>query len=507
VRRFLIQLLALLILPGALAAQTRETGDPPLSVTNRERTLRFSLLFDGERVSYRVDRLTPDGAENVVIERSPLGIARGMQDFRRGFELVSASPVTELSGMYRMVTGKQLEIRTRARQRVFTFRRGTSGLMTITVRAMRDGVAFRYGFPGAGGQDSLVAETTGFHLPPGRAWVQPYGSVGKDYLNGIPIGTPAPENAGWALPMLFRTSDSWVLVTETGTDRASYGMHVQQRVEDGVYRLQPPEQAMNNGAAITLPWDSPWRVLIIGTTLGTIVESTLATDLAQPQTFAQGPLTIQAGHPSRDTASQNEAALHHTISPFTRNVVGPIDNEPNVFGAGSPHLTTNPHELALSVVLESGLQHVASSPDRVYAQPDYVRRFLTAVPAAWDETRFVDGYPGQLAVLARRRGTDWYVGAITSDTMVSVAEVPLRFLGAGTYDVALISDGEDVDKFAYATETLIGRDTMTVELAPRGGFVARFTRRGAPQPYLPPPRAAAAPSAAARPTDRPRRAP
>ena len=134
------------------SAQTRDTGDPPLSVTNRERTLRFSLLFDGEAVSYRVDRLTPDGAANVVIERSPLGIARGTQDFRRNFELVGASPVTELSGFYRTVSGKQLEVRTRARQRVFTFRKGTGGLMTITVRAMRDGVAFRYGFPGAGGR-------------------------------------------------------------------------------------------------------------------------------------------------------------------------------------------------------------------------------------------------------------------------------------------------------------------------------------------------------------------
>ena len=174
VHRLLTLVLALLFLPGALAAQDRDVGDPPLSVTNRERTLRFSLLFDGESVAYRVDRLTPDGAANVVIERSPLGIARGLQDFRRGFELVSASAVTELSGMYRMVTGKQLEIRTRARQRVFTFRKGTGGLMTITVRAMRDGVAFRYGFPGAGVQDSLIAESTGFHLPPGRAWMQPY---------------------------------------------------------------------------------------------------------------------------------------------------------------------------------------------------------------------------------------------------------------------------------------------------------------------------------------------
>jgi len=131
------------------------------------------------------------------------------------------------------------------------------------------------------------------------------------------------------------------------------------------------------------------------------------------------------------------------------------------------------------------------------------------VPTVWDETRFVDGYPGRLAVLARRRGTDWYVGAITSDTMVSVAEVPLRFLGAGNYDVALISDGEDVDRFAYATETLIRRDTMTVELAPRGGFVARFTRRGAPEPDSPAQRPEATPAAPAPsgPTARPRRAP
>jgi len=691
VQRLLAILLALVLLPGALAAQTiRETGDPPLSVTNRERTLRFSLLFDGESVTYRVDRLTPDGAANVVIDRSPLGIARAGQDFRRGFELIAASPVTEVSGFYRMVTGKQLEVRPRARQRVFTFRKGTSGLMTITVRAMRDGVAFRYGFPApAAAQDSLIDETTGFHLPPGRVWLQPYQRVAQwapayesDYRNGIPIGTPAPETVGWALPMLFHTTDSWVLVTEAGLDRTSYGVHVQQRAEDGVYRVRLPEEDETYGvapqaAAIALPWTSPWRVLIIGSTLGTIVESTLVTDLAQPQAFADvswikpgrvswswwsdmtsprdyqkafpfvdlasrlhweyslldagwqqmanggdatalaeyarargvgliawynsggahnqaqdGPRDLMVDPETRraemrriaalgfrgikvdfmqsdkqyviglyqdilrdayanrlfvdfhgstiprgwqrtfpnlltmeavkgaeqygDTLFQLNAPIYNTIYPFTRNVVGSMDYTPMIFGDAPerrPHLTTNPHELALSVVFESGLQHFVSTPAAIDAQPEYVRQFLTVVPTVWDETRFVDGYPGRLAVLARRRGTDWYVGAITSDTMVSVAEVPLRFLGAGTYDVALISDGEDVDRFAYATETLIRRDTMTVELAPRGGFVARFTRRGAPEPDAPAPqsapaaRPASAPGDAPRPTARPRRAP
>ncbi|HEU4723120.1 MAG TPA: glycoside hydrolase family 97 catalytic domain-containing protein [Gemmatimonadaceae bacterium] len=691
--RFLTLLFAILLLsPAPLAAQARETGDPPLSVTNRERTLRFTLLFDGETVAYRVDRLTPEGAANVVIERSPLGIRRASIDFTRNFELIGASAVTEVSGFYRMVTGKQLEVRTRARQRVFTFRKGTGGLMTITVRAMRDGVAFRYGFPGAGVQDSVTGEATGFRLPPGRAWLQPYQRVAtwapayeSDYRNGIPIGTNAPENVGWALPMLFRTSDAWVLVTEAGLDRTSFGVHVEQRAEGGLYRVRLPEDEETYGvapqaAAITLPWASPWRVLVIGSTLSTIVESTLVTDLAQPQAFGDvswikpgrvswswwsdmtsprdyqkifpfvdlasrlrweyslldagwqqmrnggdaadlaeyarargvgliawynsggahnrandGPrdlmvdpetrraemkriaalgfkgikvdfmqsdkqyvialyqdilrdayanrlfvdfhgstiprgwqrtypnlLTMEAVRGSEqygDSIFQRNAATFNTIYPFTRNVIGSMDYTPMIFGDARdrlPHLTTNPHELALAVVFESGLQHFVSTPAMIDAQPEYVRDFLTAVPTVWDETRLVDGYPGRLAVLARRRGADWYVGAITSDTMVSAVEVPLRFLGAGTYDVGLISDGEDVDRFAYSTETLIRRDTMTVELAPRGGFVARFTRRGGAEPAEPGPSARPAPGtarpspgrpAAPRPTTRPRRAP
>jgi len=137
------------------------------------------------------------------------------------------------------------------------------------------------------------------------------------------------------------------------------------------------------------------------------------------------------------------------------------------------HLTTNAHELALSVVFESGLQHFVSTPAMIDAQPEYVKEFLQVVPTVWDETRFVDGYPGRYVVLARRRGPDWYLGAITSDTLVSVVEVPLHFLGAGPYSVRLISDGDDYDQFSSNAATLTNRDTMTVELAPLGGFVAQ----------------------------------
>jgi alpha-glucosidase len=118
-----------------------------------------------------------------------------------------------------------------------------------------------------------------------------------------------------------------------------------------------------------------------------------------------------------------------------------------------------------------------SSPAMVDSQPDYVQRFLRAVPVAWDETRFVDGYPGRLAVLARRRGTEWYLGGINGDTSVAVAEIPLTFLAPAGYDVGLIADGEDDRSYQYATERLTNRDTITVEIAPRGGFAARLVLR------------------------------
>jgi alpha-glucosidase len=200
-----------------------------------------------------------------------------------------------------------------------------------------------------------------------------------------------------------------------------------------------------------------------------------------------------------DSLFDENAATYNTIYPFTRNVIGSMDYAPMIFGnvpGQFEHLTTNPHELALSVVFESGLQHFVSTPRMIDAQPEFVKQFLQVVPTVWDETRFVDGFPGKFAVIARRRGPDWYVGAITADTLVSAVEVPLSFLGAGSWNVGLISDGEDYDQFASNTETLTSRDTMTVELAPRGGFVARIKPTGIASPAPTPSKPAAKPAAA-----------
>ncbi len=109
----------------------------------------------------------------------------------------------------------------------------------------------------------------------------------------------------------------------------------------------------------------------------------------------------------------DRAARHNATLPFTRNVIGPMDYTPCAFSDSQhPHITTHAHELALTVLFESGLQHLADRPESFLAQPKAVQDFLGHLPAVWDETRLVSGYPGETAVIARRSGKTWYVAGI-----------------------------------------------------------------------------------------------
>ena len=108
-----------------------------------------------------------------------------------------------------------------------------------------------------------------------------------------------------------------------------------------------------------------------------------------------------------------QAARHNATLPFTRNVIGPMDYTPCAFSDSQhPHITSKAHELALTVLFESGLQHLADKPESYLAQPQAVQDFFTELPTVWDETRFVSGCPGKSAVLARRFGHSWYVAGI-----------------------------------------------------------------------------------------------
>ena len=166
------------------------------------------------------------------------------------------------------------------------------------------------------------------------------------------------------------------------------------------------------------------------------------------------------------------AARHNATLPFTRNVVGPMDYTPCTFSDSQhPHITTHAHELALTVLFESGLQHLADRPESYLAQPATVQRFFTELPVAWDDTRLLSGLPGESVVMARRSGTRWYVAGINGTDDAQTLHVPVDRLpsnlrvGTAYFDAPSQSQQWDI-----RTNADIPLPTA-VDCQPRGGFV------------------------------------
>jgi len=163
----------------------------------------------------------------------------------------------------------------------------------------------------------------------------------------------------------------------------------------------------------------------------------------------------------------NRAACHNATLPFTRGVIGSMDYTPCTFtDSQHPHITTHAHELALTVLFESGLQHLADRPSAYLSQPQEVKDFFTNLPVAWDETRLIDGYPGHHVVLARRKGTQWYIAGINGTDEALSIKLDLSSLNAHPSSFTLFEDGEPWQ--ISSVSSLPG----SIMLKPRGGFVA-----------------------------------
>jgi hypothetical protein len=172
------------------------------------------------------------------------------------------------------------------------------------------------------------------------------------------------------------------------------------------------------------------------------------------------------------------APEHNTILPFTRNVVGPMDYTPVTFtDSQNPHITSYGHELALSVVFESGFQHLADRPSGYYDLPDAARTFLKEVPNAWDNTKLLDGYPGRDIIIARQKGDSWYIGGLNSERFEKTKILKFDFLPDGVkYKLTLISDGKHDKEFVTQYIAVDKSSSVNVKLLRRGGFAAKLKR-------------------------------
>lgn len=171
-----------------------------------------------------------------------------------------------------------------------------------------------------------------------------------------------------------------------------------------------------------------------------------------------------------DQGNTDQEPTHCAVLPFTRNAVGPMDFTPMAFSEirGKQRRTSNAFELALSVLFQSGIQHYAEIPAGMSAQPAYVQDFVRNLPKRWDDVKFLDGYPGQFAVLARQAGSRWYVAGINATDAPKEVVIDLAKLGlsAGT----LIADG-DTNR-SFRTQPL-GSGPLRLTLPARGGFVVQ----------------------------------
>ena len=144
----------------------------------------------------------------------------------------------------------------------------------------------------------------------------------------------------------------------------------------------------------------------------------------------------------------NEAA-NASIHTFIRNVVGSMDfggsalnkfyNSDNTLNKGSKRITSDVFALATAVLFQSGVQHFALAPNNLTDAPEWAINFMKEVPTTWDEVRFLDGYPGKYVVLARRKGTKWYIAGINAQKETLKVKIKLSMIVAGT-ELKMYSD-------------------------------------------------------------------
>jgi alpha-glucosidase len=201
-------------------------------------------------------------------------------------------------------------------------------------------------------------------------------------------------------------------------------------------------------------------------------------------------LTFEGVHGAENNKWTTDVTPEHNVTlPFTRMLAGPMDYTPGgMLNAQTKDFRavfdrpmvqgTRAHTLAMFVVFESPLQMLADSPSEYEREPESME-FLRAVPTLWDETRAIAGEAGGYVVLARRRGEEWFVGAMTNGTARTLP-LDLSFLGAGSYTMDAWVDGINADRngldYRKESRAVSASDKLELKLAQGGGFAARIRR-------------------------------
>ena len=290
--------LAFAVLTAFATEKTFHSPDGRMSVTVND---------EGGVPAYQV---VLDGT--TFIERSPLGVKMNFGDLSQGLTLKDCQ-ISTVKDEYLLKTIKQSHVSYEATEAVCQFEKQGKPAIDVIFRVTGRDVAYRYKIYG-GKRDMFSAvvesEASSFVLPQGTTTflcpqVKPMGGFARTYPSYETAYTwdDQPGKNGWGqgytFPCLFKTTAGWVIISETGTDGNYVGCALQND-GDTKYSIAFPQKEEMDGwctptASVSLPALTPWRTMTIGTTLATIVETTVANDLVQPKYKASKEYTYGKG--------------------------------------------------------------------------------------------------------------------------------------------------------------------------------------------------------------------
>lgn len=169
-------------------------------------------------------------------------------------------------------------------------------------------------------------------------------------------------------------------------------------------------------------------------------------------------------------------ASHNATLPFTRGIAGMGDY--TICYYTKRIQTTHAHQLALSVVMFSPLQTLFWYDKAADYQGEPEIRFFEDVPTVWDETKILQGTIGEYIITARRKGTEWYVGAITNESGEREIKIPLDFLTPNEkYTATLFTDNKEIKtrtQVAVKEKKVTDKTVLTFKLQPAGGCAIKI---------------------------------
>lgn len=175
--------------------------------------------------------------------------------------------------------------------------------------------------------------------------------------------------------------------------------------------------------------------------------------------------------------ARNKEAFYAALHPFIRNAVASMEYGGVLFNKflnkgnekGQERLTSNTFQLATSVLYQNPLQMFGLTPNNLDDTPKYQLDFLRDVPTTWDETVFIDGYPGKYVVLARRHGDNWYITGVNAQKETLKIKVKLPMITAG--EVFKIYTDGDKSKNGFTISKLKENQEIELKIPSNGGLL------------------------------------